>query len=149
MWSGGDDQIGFRVNFDPKTRILYLRMWGMWDDALALRFRDAVTEARKPLRAPLASFVLADLSRYPTQRPSVQKVHADLMAKSAGHGIMRSANLVAGTLTSMQIRRLSQESGLAEFSFFQDETAAIRWLLSDERADEDAVAKLPHGKPRR
>ncbi len=149
MWTGGDDQVGFRVHYDPKTRILYLRMWGMWDDALALKFRDAVTEARKPLRASVPSFVLADLSRYPTQRPSVQKVHGDLMSKSAIHGILRSANLVAGMLTSMQIRRLSQESGLAEFSFFQDEQTAIRWLLSDERADEDAVAKLPHGRQKR
>jgi hypothetical protein len=143
MWEGGNDQIGFRVSWDAKTRILYLRMWGLWDEPLALLFRDAVTEARQPLRPSLPSYVLADLRRYPTQRPAVQKVHAELMSKSESHGILRSANLVAETLASMQIRRLSHEGGLVEFSFFDDEDKAIAWLRSDERADVDAVAKLP------
>ncbi len=145
-WDGGNDQIGFRVTWDPKTRILYLRMWGLWDEALGLLFRDAVTEARAPLRPSTPSFVLADLRRYPTQRAVVQKIHAELMSKSEGHGIFRSANLVAETLASMQIRRLSHEGGLVEFSFFDDEDKAIAWLRSDERADVDAVAKLPTKK---
>lgn len=143
MWRGGNPQVGFEVSYDSTRRILYLRMWGLWDEPLAIRYRDTVLSAMKPLSPARPSFVLADLSRYPTQKPAVQKYHSELMGKSAAHGITRSANLVAGTLTSMQIRRLSQESGIAEFSFFQDEEKAVKWLLSNDVADEDAVAKLP------
>ena len=32
------------------------------------------------------------------------------------------------TLSQMQIRRLSQESGIPAFSFFQDEATALKWL---------------------
>jgi hypothetical protein len=146
MWRGGNPQVGFEVFYDSTRRILYLRMWGLWDEPLAAHYRDTVLSAMRPLTPLRPSFVLADLSRYPTQKPAVQKYHAELMGKSASHGITRSANLVAGTLTSMQIRRLSQESGIAEFSFFQDEEKAVEWLLSGEAADEDAVAKLPERK---
>jgi hypothetical protein len=143
MWRGGNSQSGFDVSYDTARRILFLRMWGLWDEPLAARYRDTVLTAMRPLTSTRPSYVLADLVRYPTQKPAVQKYHAELMGKSASHGIRRSANLVATTLTSMQIRRLSQESGIAEFSFFQDEAKAIEWLLSGAAADENAVAKLP------
>jgi serine/threonine-protein kinase len=142
MWRGGNSQVGFEVSYDNVRRILYLRMWGLWDEPLAVQYRDAVMVAMRPLTPARPSYVLADLARYPTQKPAVQKYHAELMGKSASYGITRSANLVSATLTSMQIRRLSQESGIAEFSFFQDEEKAIEWLLSGADADEDAVAKL-------
>lgn len=147
-WEGGNSRIGFKVEWDARRRILYLRMWGLWDEALGLRFRDAVNEARAPLRPSSPSFVLADLRRYPTQRPAVQKIHAELMSKSASHGILRSANLVTDVLASMQIRRLSNEGGLVEFSFFDDEDKAIAWLRSNESADHDAITKLPTPKRR-
>ncbi len=140
---GGNDQVGFDVSYDSRTRILYLRMWGMWDEEIAVKYRDAVAQAIRPLPQEPASCVLADLSRYPTQKPQVQKYHAELMKMAVAHNMTRAANLVSATLTSMQIRRLSQESGLGEFSFFQDEGKAIEWLLSDAVADEDAVARLP------
>jgi hypothetical protein len=143
MWRGGNSQVGYEVSYETSTRILFLRMWGMWDETLAISYRDAVMSAMKPLSPQRPSYVLADLANYPTQKPAVQKYHAELMGKSASHGITRSANLVSATLTSMQIRRLSQESGIAEFSFFQDEKKAIEWLLSGASPDEDAVAKLP------
>jgi hypothetical protein len=146
MSRGGNSQVGFEVSYDPATRILYLRMWGLWDEPLAVHYRDSVLSAMRPLAPAQPSYVLADLARYPTQKPAVQKYHAELMGKSAAHGITRSVNLVSNTLTSMQIRRLSQESGIAEFSFFQDEAKAIEWLLSGAAPDEDAVAKLPERK---
>jgi hypothetical protein len=142
MWTGGNEKTGFRISYDQKTRILTLRMWGLWTEELGLRFRDAMNTAREPLRPPTASYVLADLRRYPTQKPEVQKIHAELMSKSESHGIRRSANLVAEVLASMQIRRLSHEGKLVEFSFFDDENEAVEWLLSNARADEEALAKL-------
>ncbi|MEO8799771.1 MAG: hypothetical protein ABI551_17890 [Polyangiaceae bacterium] len=139
---GGNDQVGFEVSYNARTRILCLRMWGIWDEDIAIKYRDAVAQAIRALPREPASFVLADLSRYPTQKPQVQKYHAELMKLAVAHNMTRAVNLVSATLTSMQIRRLSQESGLGEFSFFQDEAKAIEWLLSDAAADEDAVARL-------
>lgn len=142
MWSGGTEKSGFSISYDDKTRILTLRMWGLWTLELGLLFRDAMNTARAPLRAPKETYVLADLRRYPTQKPEVQKIHSDLMSKSESHGIKRSANLVAEVLASMQIRRLSHEGKLVEFSFFDDEDEAVAWLLSNARADQEALAKL-------
>jgi hypothetical protein len=142
MWTGGNEKAGFRVSYDITTRILTLRMWGLWSEEVGLLFRDAVTAARKPLRPPIVSYVLADTRRYPTQKPEVQKIHTELMSKSESHGIRRSANLVAEMLASMQIRRLSHQGKLVEFSFFDNEEDAVAWLLSDAQADEDALSKL-------
>lgn len=139
---GGNDQVGFDVSYDARTRILYLRMWGIWDEDIALKYRDVTAQAIRAIRPEPPSRVLADLSRYPTQKPNVQKVHAELMKLAVTHNMTRAANLVSATLTSMQIRRLSQESGLGEFSFFQDEAKALEWLVSDAAADEDAVAMI-------
>lgn len=35
---------------------------------------------------------------------------------------------MSGTLTKMQIRRMAQESGIPEVTFFQDRATAKAWL---------------------
>ena len=97
---------------------------------MAARFRDSFDALWRSIDTSEPTYVLADVSQYPAQRDSVQAVHAGLMQRGREMGVKRSANLVSAALTSMQIRRLSKESGLVEHSFFKDETEALKWLLA-------------------
>lgn len=129
-WRGGDDLGGFVVSSDPGPRLIRLKLRGLWTDETASSFRAALVAAYEQVRAGGRWVVLADIKSYPPQRPSVQAVHAEMMALGARLGVVRSANLVSSMLGQLQIKRLSQESGLPVFSFFTDEKAALAWLLS-------------------
>lgn len=129
LWRGGDANAGFEVRIDRAKRILRFDFWGFWDEALGKLYRDSCLTAMRELHASGEAWhVLANLSRYPAQKPEVQKCHADTMVAGPQLGMKRAANLVANTLSQMQIRRLSQESGIPEFSFFKVEAEAIEWL---------------------
>ncbi len=73
-------------------------------------------------------YILADLTDYPPQKPDVQSAHAATMVRANELGLVAAANLVNVTLSQMQIRRLSEASGLPEFAFFQNEARALAWL---------------------
>lgn len=128
-WRGGDDAAGFAVTSDARQHLIRLRLWGLWTDETAAQFRASLVAAFDRVRAGEGWVVLADISTYPPQRPSVQAVHAEMMALGARLGVVRSANLVSSVLGQLQIKRLSQESGLPLFSFFTNEKAALAWLL--------------------
>ncbi|HEX7667463.1 MAG TPA: hypothetical protein VF407_23185 [Polyangiaceae bacterium] len=128
-FNGGSEDVGYRISFDARSRVITLRLRGFWDEAITGAFRKDFLAFWKAADRSRPYLVLADLSRYPTQRAPVQQVHAELMSKGKAMGVVRSANLVDATLTSMQIRRLSEQSGLEVFSFFQDEQAALAWLV--------------------
>lgn len=129
VWNGGDPEVGFRVTRDAKRRLVRLDLWGLWTEALGEDFRGACTSAFEEIKDGPSWAVLADISNYPPQRPRVQQVHADMMALSVRLKITRAANLVSNALNRLQIKRLSEESGLPEFSFFSDEKRALDWLL--------------------
>lgn len=129
VWKGGDTQLGFRIVQDRKQRLVRLELWGLWSDALGEEFRTACTAAFRAIHSGESWAVLADISRYPPQRPTVQQVHADMMELSVKLGITRAANLVSSALSRLQIKRLSEESGLPLFSFFSSEPEALKWLL--------------------
>lgn len=126
VWKGGDPAAGFRVEIDEAIGLVRLTFWGLWDDTLGAALRVQGGAAFRTLKPGYV--VLADISNYPPQRPSVQAVHAELMSLGQKAGIARSANLVSSALSKLQIKRLSEESGLPEFSFFSDESAALAWL---------------------
>lgn len=130
VWNGGDPQIGFRVTQDRARRLVRIEVWGLWTDVVGEEFRTACTAAFRGIQNGERWAVLADISRYPPQRPSVQQVHADMMELSVKLGIDKAANLVSSALSRLQIKRLSEESGLPLFSFFSDEAQALKWLLA-------------------
>lgn len=114
---------------DRIRRILRFTFWGFWDEPLARQYLAASIAGMRELRKTEGAWhVLADLTRYPAQKDEVGRCHGESM--KAGHelGLSRAANLVSSSLSAMQIRRLSMENNLPEFSFFQDEQRAIAWL---------------------
>lgn len=128
VWRGGDASAGFEVRIDRRRRILRFSFWGFWDITVGTAYRDGCIEAMKQISKSGPWCVLADISKYPAQKPDVQRCHADTMVAGPTLGMKRAANLVDNTLSQMQIRRLSQESGIPAFSFFQDEATALKWL---------------------
>lgn len=120
---------GFQVEIDYPRAILRVKVWGFWtvDDA------KAYVEAFRQKAALLVGepwYVLADISEFAAQKPEVSAFVEQTMAFAVDNGMVRAANLVDSALGKMQIARLSQATGLPEFSFFQSEQDAIRWLIS-------------------
>jgi len=131
VWRGGDATCGYEVRVDRPRALLRLTVWGYWKSEMGVAYRDATFAAMVEMGKMPSWDVLADLSRYPAQNTAVQRCHAESMAGSKSTpGFRRAANLVDNTLSEMQIRRLSSESGLPLFAFFQEEAKALAWLQS-------------------
>ena len=87
-------------------------------------------KAKANMAAGRPWYVLADIADFSAQKPEVNVYVEKTMAYARANGMVRAANLVSSALSKMQISRLSQETGLPSFSFFQAESEAIRWLIS-------------------
>ncbi len=119
------------MRIDRPRSLLRMTFWGYWRNEVGLAYRDAMFVAIVEMARMPGWDVLADLTRYPAQNATVQKCHADTMSRThASPTFRRAANLVDNMLSEMQIRRLSSESGLPLFAFFQEEAAALAWLHS-------------------
>jgi hypothetical protein len=129
MPSGGTEQSGYEVEIDDSRRILRLHCWGVWDVTVAEGFRDVMVQSIAAFRGK-PWYVLADITAFPAQSEAVSRVHGELMARAMARGMKRACNVVASSLTQLQIKRLAEESHLPEFAFFKDEETALRWLLS-------------------
>ena len=123
-----NDKFIFEV--DGVKKILKFKMIGSWD----IKDGDDWGEEFKQKSKSLLGgkwYVLADLSEFPAQKSEIQQKLAELMEFAGKNGMKKAANLVQKQLSKMQIERLSAESGLPAFSFFQDENEAIEWLVKD------------------
>jgi serine/threonine protein kinase len=120
---------GHLITIDRSRAILKVKVWGFWtlDDA-KLYWEDFKSHVAMLSGRPW--YVLADISSFPAQKPEVGAFVKKTMDYAGVNGMVRAANLVESTLGKMQIARLSAESGLPAFSFFQSEAEAIRWLLT-------------------
>jgi serine/threonine-protein kinase len=120
---------GHLITIDRSRSILKVKVWGFWtlDDAKAY-WEDFKIHVAMISGRPW--YVLADISTFPAQKPEVGAFVKKTMDYAGVNGMVRAANLVESTLGKMQIARLSAESGLPAFSFFQSEAEAIRWLLT-------------------
>jgi hypothetical protein len=133
-WQGGDSAAGYEVRIHRPRRLLRFTFWGIWDEPLAREYLSASIEGMHELQTEPGGWnVLADLRRYPAQSDEVSRCHAESMKAAQQLGLKRAGNLVAGSLSALQIRRLSTESGLPDFSFFQDEAQALNWLDTGAR----------------
>jgi hypothetical protein len=109
--------------------IVELKVWGLWvredGEAYVQHFKNKVT----PLKGS-KWWVIADISEFPPQVPEVTDQIQETMRIAGEYGMQKAANLVSSAMTKLQIRRLSKESGIDEFSFFQDRAEALQWLRS-------------------
>jgi serine/threonine-protein kinase len=127
-WQDGDDKNGYRLWIDAPRRLLRFKFWGFWKEPLGVSYREACFDAMAMIARRGRWYVLADLSDYPAQKPEVQACHAATMVRARELNVGAAANLVSATLSQMQIRRLSEQSGLPEFAFFQSEPKALAYI---------------------
>lgn len=119
----------FNIFVDPEKRLLHIRVWGFWSLEDAHSYRIDMLSAMERLENDPWN-VIADVRMFPVQPTPVQNIHCKLMQDAMQMGMVRSANIVGGRLTRVQMERLSSaawpEKG--HFGFFVNETDAMEWL---------------------
>lgn len=126
--TGKRPRAGFRVEVDPKRALARVEVWGFWTVEDGRAYLEEFRQKTRPLWGK-PWYVLAMSSEFPAQKPEVTAFVGQTMELARQNGFVRAANLVSSTLTKMQLSRMSAEQGLPEYSFFQDEAEAVRWLL--------------------
>lgn len=119
---------GFKIEADLSKRILRVRVWGFWSEKDAQSYREEFIAKSKQLLSD-KWFVLADISEYGMQTIEVQAVHSYLMRYATENGMLKAADVISRLLNTIQIERLSKESGIPMHSFFTSEDDAEKWLL--------------------
>lgn len=127
MRQSGDEKKGYKI--EKTGNVLLLTVWGMWDDALAAQYQ-ADMRASYPEMGAGPWYVVADISKFPPQRESVQAVHGSLMGEAVQTGMAKAASVVESSLTKMQIGRIAKESGMPELAFHTQVDDAIHWVRS-------------------
>lgn len=125
--TSGDERAGFDVTVDRSARILRLRMWGLWDEALAERFRSGTLKCASTLTgAPWA--ILADASQFVAQSAVVTQKRKEVMVKAIPMGCTKIAAIVGQAVHRMQFTRIANESHVSS-AVFKDEVTAVAWII--------------------
>jgi hypothetical protein len=102
-------------------------MWGLWDEALAERFRSGALKCAIGLSgAPWA--ILADARQFVAQSAAVTQKRKDVMVGAIPLGCTKIAAVVGQAVHSMQFKRIATESHVAS-GVFQDEADALAWIV--------------------
>jgi hypothetical protein len=124
--TSGDERGGFEVTVDKSGRILRLRMWGLWDEVIAERFRSGTLKCASSLTgAPWA--ILADASQFVAQSAAVTQKRKEVMVRAIPMGCTRIAAVVGQAVHSMQFTRIANESHVSS-AVFKDEETAVEWI---------------------
>jgi hypothetical protein len=126
--TGGNEERGFEVSVDVDHRILRVRSWGIWNLEIAEKYRIAMSAAFAKL-GKRAWSVLSDRRRASPQSDEVQSIIHDVMERATVLGRSRAALLVTSPSAKLQMRRLGSETRVPQ-RYFDDESAALTWLLS-------------------
>ena len=123
---GGDTNGGFEAKIDKRTRLLRVRLWGVWDVPIAEAFVNAVSELGTELgSAPWSSLV--DARKFMVQGPQILQLRQESLNRAAMLGCTRMATLVESAVYGLQFKRLSGASHI-ESDLFHDEISALTWL---------------------
>ncbi len=121
---------GYELSIDRKNKVVTIRGWGLWDKELAQTYLEEYKKKATEISAGGAPwYVLVDYRDFPAQTREVQEIVKKAMRFSRDHGVRKQARVVPDMVTSMQIKRLSEETGLPENAHFASETEALQWLL--------------------
>jgi hypothetical protein len=127
MRQSGDEKKGYTI--EKKGRVLLLKVWGMWDDELADKYKVDMLASYPEMQGE-SWYVVADISKFPPQREYTQNIHGWLMGEAVKAGMLKAASVVESSLTKMQIGRIAKESGMPELAFHTDVDGAVRWVQS-------------------
>lgn len=130
----------FEISADHQAGIVRIRVWGFWSGAEAEAYRkEMVRQVDSLLGKPWSALV--DVRLYPVQKTQVQTIHRMVMGYSLMNGMVRSANIVGGRLTRIQVERLAESVSPSgeRFRYFTTEKEALKWLreVPSEPASKD------------
>ncbi len=121
---------GYDISIDMNTKILTLRAWGLWDKDIAEQYLQEYKQKVNQISADGPPwYVLVDYREFPAQTREVQEYVKQALTFAIEHKVTKQARVVPNMVTSMQIKRLSDETGLPENAHFSSEQEAIDWLL--------------------
>ena len=120
---------GYLVEVNSKTNVVYLKVWGQWEEADG---RAYVEFFRGKVAHLLGKkwYVVADISEFPPQSEVVNAQIAKTMEHATKGGMVKAADIVSSAMTQLQIKRLSEEMRIPVFAFFKDRAAAEAWVVS-------------------
>jgi hypothetical protein len=120
---------GYLVELNPKTHVVYLKVWGLWEEADGVAYYNYYKDKVSHLIGK-RWYVVADISEFPAQNEAVNAQIGKTMELSAKGGMVKAADIVNSAMTQLQIKRLSQEMRIPEFAFFKDRQAAEAWVVT-------------------
>jgi hypothetical protein len=120
---------GFLVEINSKTSVVYLKVWGLWEEADGLAYFNYFKDKVTPLLGK-KWYVVADISEFPAQKDTVNVQIGRTMELATKGGMAKAADIVSSAMTQLQIKRLSQEMGIPEFAFFKDRASAEAWVVT-------------------
>lgn len=117
------------IRADLKALELAFGIAGFWTRESMEAFLDDLAKAAVPFMKQKQSFTaLGNLANFVPQDRATADAIRDSLLLASQNGLARFAIVSPPPLVKMQYRRIS--AGL-DFDFFDDETAARRWLRSD------------------
>lgn len=151
----GDERRGFELSIDKASRMLRVRLWGLWHVATAALFREGIIKLANEVKrdakgAPWG--ILVDSRMFVAQSPEVTEVRKRAMVQVGTLGCAKIAAVVDAAVYSIQFKRIASESNIAS-SVFKDEASALEWLLGSSKhaneasADSPRVARRRSGRP--
>lgn len=102
---------------------------------------DWLEQCRKILGEPHSFGQLVDLRGHKPNSPEVNEIVQEHMRFVRGHGLVRSAVVLSGVTSQMQIKRLAKETGMYEWERYLNaedpewERKAVEWI--DNGTDPD------------
>ncbi|MEM9310031.1 MAG: hypothetical protein AAGA34_01180 [Pseudomonadota bacterium] len=115
-----------KIHADPQARELYFAIAGFWTlETMDVFLKDLARAAAPFIKKREAFTAMGNLADFvPQDRATADAIRNSLL-EGTRNGLKRFAVVSPPPLVKMQYRRIS--AGL-DFDFFDDETAARRWL---------------------
>ena len=127
---------GFEISLHHKRNILRVRAWGAWDTEMAKKFENTLQEKISELYAPEKTWcLLADFTKFPRQLEEVQNIICEQITTAEKQGLQKIGYLGERSMIQLPLNRLFCENAMQRSAFFESETEAIEWLLSDQNSN--------------
>lgn len=117
----------FEISLEPSTKILTIKLWGLWDLEEAETFKIALDEeVNISENRDKEWHVLMDLTAYP---PQVEEVHHIIAEGLSSLNAPRVAMLARRPMPLFQNGAKSGGIERRIYSYFSAQKDAVRWLL--------------------
>jgi hypothetical protein len=120
----------YTVTIEPSHHLMRIRVEGFWAAEVMAAYVAELGRQTEALRKTGGcGRILVDMSDYPIQSRAIADGHARIIAHGQRTMNARTAIIMTSALSRLQAMRVAH---LAGHELFDDETSAMRWLLSED-----------------